>query len=1699
MGVVTGTGIAVTVETTVESSADFTTAGATTHHHLVIDKPPFAAGGSLELEAEGWFGTGSEWAQARVAGDFQVSVSNAGRECVPVHGTQSISASDLLAWTAGASVDVDVMNSILVPPNCPVNRHTVRLQYDTPATRLDFGEVRTDAEKTILITIRNQDPVDRTVLESSNAAAFVPGEASILLPPMSAIQTIVRFVPSSLGPVAGDLTIVGNLPGDVAVHVNLAGIGIAPPTVQIAPDTLTAVLPVGGAQDQPITIGNPGSRALDLDLRVEGPEEPGPQWIVVLDGGPLSLVAINLNTGETRRTILPQSLSGARAVAIAPSGDRAFIATYYNGLYVMDLPAGEMTLVADGISGITDLVLSQDGAGAYLLDEIHGTVVRVDLGNGSKQVVATGLSAPVALALSASNHEMFIAEFDRLLKANFENGVVTPTVAGLGGVTSLAVDEAHGFAYFTSYSSGLGRVDLATGLKTTVAVDDQTWLNGVSLSSGGRQAFVLEPDQGRVVRVDFACGVQTPMFSGLTSPRDMAIRTFDSSVANFLLISPALGTVEPSAALALTARFSAANLSPGDYGAAVVVREAGVEAPIAKIPARLLVVSSPHLVHSRARSIEVTRVGGPDIYSDTIVSLNLPVLDTPQGPGVLDITTEASLSQDARVSVEGQFLGLNPKVQCVPTTASYPLSEGMLQELTSDGVIEVELGLHRLEDLGVSCGIQRFSARLTYPGSADSVDFGTLESGQMKTIRLGLSNEGDQSLILSGFGLTGEGYSATQTDVILDPGARLDLDLTFSAGSVGTIHGALSFVTNEPGIPSVEIALVAAVVNPPGISVHPAALSAEIVEGSSISTSLSLLNGGGFALEYSLRLPALAEDNGTFTQCPPKSILTSRLLSLDLETGEGTQLLKPLLGSGAILDLTLDTAGSTAFISRGSGSGGVDEVDLATGAIRLLAGFGTAPGVALSPDEQTLYFTAGALHSVNRRTLELMRIGNIEQGEGIALNRSGRSAFVTSGSGELVEVDLATGAMRTVTNGLHVPQGIRLTSDESSAYVVEMVTAPFDFTGGRLVRVDLTSGSIVPVMTGLVGAESLLLDPTGTTAYVGEDAGFRIQAVDLAAGESTVFADGVAPYGMAFRPSAECSGRYVGIPNRTGEIAPMTAGDVPLKIDAGALAPGTYQTTLEILSNDPLRPTVMVPITVRVLPDHDKDGVDDANDNCPARANADQADGDGDRVGDVCDDCPAVADPGQADSNGDGAGDACQARAEVVAIRQDGGQFLEVQAHISDPQNAALAGTVTIAPAAGTGAAAGSGAVAETGAALTTVRGGAPIVLIPFVGRLPRTIDLASLTPAASYRLTISVTNGNTPAFTAAGDFRFQGEPQLAFDDPPVAGLSLPATIECNRPGGAAVALSGAGSLDPDSTPGTRDDIRSYAWILDPGSPGEASLGTGEALDATIPLGAHTIALRVTDSIGESGQAGVVVMVVDTTPPVATLTVDPAVLFPPNHTMRQVRLVWQVVDACDPAPAVTLLSAGSSEPDDAAGEGDGQTTGDVQAPVPGPAPAAIGLRAERSGAGGGRVYEVRAQVSDASGNTTPAATSIVVPHDQGQSPEPLILRLQRLAGGGAGVWISWTGLAEAEGYDVIAGDLAAWRADGGLLRLGSVRVLARGITLTTVQEPAIAPAPAVGHAFFYLVQQRVAGAGAGYGTVSAARPRVPDSCLGGCP
>jgi len=100
--------------------------------------------------------------------------------------------------------------------------------------------------------------------------------------------------------------------------------------------------------------------------------------------------------------------------------------------------------------------------------------------------------------------------------------------------------------------------------------------------------------------------------------------------------------------------------------------------------------------------------------------------------------------------------------------------------------------------------------------------------------------------------------------------------------------------------------------------------------------------------------------------------------------------------------------------------------------------------------------------------------------------------------------------------------------------------------------------------------------------------------------------------------------------------------------DVSALEPGTYRLTLEIDDGE-FTDASDCPGRVTVLPDADGDGVADAADNCPATANADQADGDGDGVGDACDNCPAVANADQADSDGNGVGDACEAASGSLA------------------------------------------------------------------------------------------------------------------------------------------------------------------------------------------------------------------------------------------------------------------------------------------------------------------------------------------------------------------------------------------------------------------------------------------------------------------
>jgi hypothetical protein len=150
------------------------------------------------------------------------------------------------------------------------------------------------------------------------------------------------------------------------------------------------------------------------------------------------------------------------------------------------------------------------------------------------------------------------------------------------------------------------------------------------------------------------------------------------------------------------------------------------------------------------------------------------------------------------------------------------------------------------------------------------------------------------------------------------------------------------------------------------------------------------------------------------------------------------------------------------------------------------------------------------------------------------------------------------------------------------------------------------------------------------------------------------------------------------------------------------------------------------------------------------------------------------------------------------------------------------------------------------------------------------------------------------------------------------------------------------------------------------------------------PLTSDYAAIFVGDDLHAVGGCGtgnyvlaVSPLVADTTPPViASVTPSESVLTPPNHKLVPVTVSVVASDDTDPAPSAHITTVTSSEPDN--GLGDGDTAGDIA--ITGPL--TLQLRAERAAKGAGRTYTITVLVTDASGNSSSATTTVLVPRDQ---------------------------------------------------------------------------------------------------------------------
>ena len=217
----------------------------------------------------------------------------------------------------------------------------------------------------------------------------------------------------------------------------------------------------------------------------------------------------------------------------------------------------------------------------------------------------------------------------------------------------------------------------------------------------------------------------------------------------------------------------------------------------------------------------------------------------------------------------------------------------------------------------------------------------------------------------------------------------------------------------------------------------------------------------------------------------------------------------------------------------------------------------------------------------------------------------------------------------------------------------------------------------------------------------------------------------------------------------------------------------------------------------------------------------------------------------------------------------------------------------------------------------------------------------------------------NGSAIVDLGAFEFGGTLLLAAAGPDIAQACSGATTP--------VRLDGSASTGESLT---------FAWS----APGVVFDDPSSARPTgAFPVGSTDVTLVVTSG-SESAVDTMRVTIVDGAGPTLSVSVSPALLWPPNHQLVPVHATVTANDACSSDPHVSLLWVASNEPD----AGKGNHAGDIQDASPGTADFDLQLRAERSGGQkGGRVYTLCYEVRDQAGNADTACAAVLVPHDQG--------------------------------------------------------------------------------------------------------------------
>ncbi len=883
-----------------ESAIDYFANGARTVHSLPATAPA-AGGGTIEILAEGDYGDASETATLSVEGTTLGAAGAVGSDCVPASRRFVLTPEQLSALIVDGQVDAEVQNTIGVNVFCVVNRHMVTLRYPTPADHMDFGALFLGLERELALTVTN---VGSDVLEMSSittdVSEFVPSAASLMLLPRTSARLAVRFQPSAVATFTGTLTIVSNDPGTPVVTVALSGAGQHPPIIGVQPSSLASTLVEGAQQTQTLTISNSGQSALEFDLQI-GAQAPG----VVHS----SFAGLSSPIAGASNNSAPQESAPIHEEDIA-AGEPRFLAAPGDFELMQPSPVSMTCVVEDRSANIlyaqqdvgnsfyryraltnvweplanAPLFSGNNGGAALLNGKIYTSYTAnvsqlgvYDIASNSWSTRANPLGQGTADIASDGAQFLYLVVGFSLVRLDPATGVMTQLASPpfyfepWGGLRHLngvlyghQGNGARGFAKYDVASNTWTPLPNVPGGAVLGAVIDPVAIEYVAYGDyfgNNLYRFSIRAGTWTVVTIPFFTvgdggmgwlAAPVPAVYFVEGERGTGLaRTV--TLPQFLSLTPTTGTVPPLGSLAVDVLFDTGDLFGGVYRAEIQVASNDPVTPQVVVPAMLTVIATPDIaIAGDAILVEsaqdYTTLGAATAHV-------LPVTVSPGGGGTLELVADGDYgdtTETATATVEGTTLGSAGGVfgDCLPASASFPLSAAQLENLIADGQVDVDV--QNSAGVDVFCTVNRHTVRLRYTGSVDPLDFGPVFVGAVRELSISVFNHGSESLQVNSITTDSAEFTPAVGALVIGPRSMKSLAVLFEPAAAIPFSGTLTLQSNDPDEAAVTVALQGRGLVPPEIDVSPTSVSASLFTGQKAEEIVTIQNTGGSDLEFEI-------------------------------------------------------------------------------------------------------------------------------------------------------------------------------------------------------------------------------------------------------------------------------------------------------------------------------------------------------------------------------------------------------------------------------------------------------------------------------------------------------------------------------------------------------------------------------------------------------------------------------------------------------------------------------------------------------------------------------------------------------------------------------------------------------------------------------------------------------------------------------